>query len=153
MHPTRTRRLLLPALLVLALAIAAVAGYAYWTAGGSGSGTADAGTTSALTVNQTTSVTGLYPGGPAQALSGNFDNPNAFGVYVADVSGAISSVSPAGCAASNFRLNGSPVTVNATVPSGVGVGSWSGMSIELLETGVNQDVCKNATVTISYTAS
>lgn len=153
MHPTRTRRWLLPAILLLALSVAAVAGYAYWTAGGSGSGTADAGTTSALTVNQTTTVTGLYPGGPAQALSGNFDNPNAFGVYVADVSGSISSVSPAGCAVSNFQLGGSPVTVNATVPSGVGVGSWSGMSVELLETGVNQDICKNATVTISYTAT
>jgi hypothetical protein len=153
MHPDRKRRWLVAAVLFVALSIAAVAGYAYWTAGGTGTGTAGTGTTSSLTVNQTSTVSGLYPGGPAQALSGDFDNPNAFGVYVATVSGAVSSVAPAACGVANFQLNGSPVTLNTTVPAGNGVGSWSGMSIQLLDTGVNQDVCKNATVTISYTAT
>jgi hypothetical protein len=153
MHPDRKRRWLIAAVLLVTLSIAAVAGYAYWTAGGSGSGTAATGTTSPLTVKQTTTVSALYPGGPAQALSGNFDNPNEFGVHVSQVSGSISAVSPVGCAASNFQLSGSPVTVDATVPSGNNEGSWAGMSIRLLDTGANQDVCKNATVTIAYTAT
>ncbi len=59
------------------LALVVVGGvFAYWTQSGSGSGTAQAGTTVPVTVNQTSPITGLYPGGPAQTLSGNFDNPN-----------------------------------------------------------------------------
>src|SRR5207244_9881129 len=53
--------------------------FAFWTAGGSGSGTANAGTTASVTVNQTVSPSGLYPGATA-ALSGNFDNPNSANV-------------------------------------------------------------------------
>ena len=49
---------------------------AYWTQSGSGSGTSTAGTTSAITINQTGSPSGLYPGGPAAALAGTFTNPN-----------------------------------------------------------------------------
>src|SRR4051812_13559140 len=68
---------------VAALGVAAVLGgsyaaYAYWTAGGSGSGGATATTPVALVVNQTNAaITNLFPGGPTQALSGNFDNSNS----------------------------------------------------------------------------
>ena len=47
---------------------------AFWTAGGSGTGSGATGSGSALTVNQTVSPTGLYPGG-SSALSGNFTTP------------------------------------------------------------------------------
>src|SRR5437588_6055087 len=63
----------------IALAGGGIAAYAYWTGGGTGSGSAAATTPSALTVNQTTSVTGLYPGATATTLSGTFDNPNSGG--------------------------------------------------------------------------
>jgi hypothetical protein len=138
--------------------VVAVGAYAYWTQGGSGTGSATAGTTSSLTVNQTSTVTGLYPGGPAATLSGNFDNPNSSAVNISSVTASVSSVSngasdgskPA-CTASDFQIGGS--MGSATVPSGTGVGSWTGLTIKLLNTAANQDNCKGATANIAYTAN
>ncbi len=154
MHRTTKRALLLFLALVAVGAIVAVAGYAYFTQGGSGAGTASVGTTSDIVVNQTSTVSGLYPGGPAQPLSGNFDNANASPVHVSTLTATVTGTSAgAACAANNFLVAGSPAVVNATVPSGNGVGSWSGITVRMLETGVNQDACKNATVDISYVAT
>jgi hypothetical protein len=138
--------------------VVAVGAYAYWTQGGSGAGSASAGTTSSLTVNQTSTVTGLYPGGPAATLSGNFDNPNSSAVNISSVTASVSSVSngasdgskPA-CTASDFQIGGS--MGSATVPSGAGVGSWTGLTIKLLNTAANQDNCKGATANIACTAN
>ena len=153
MDRLKKRRFVVVALLLVG-AIAAVGGYAFWTQSGSGSGSAAVGTTSSITVNQTSTISGLYPGGPAQALSGNFDNPNTSPVLVSTVSATVTGTSAgASCDASNFAITGSPTTVNASVPNGTGVGSWSGITVAMLETGVNQDACKNATVNISYSAS
>lgn len=146
-----TKRRIALAVTALAL-VAAVGAYAYWTQGGTGSGSATAGTTSNITVNQTSTVTGLYPDGPSAALSGDFDNPNASPVSLSSVTAVVSSVSPVGCATSNFSISGSTGAISG-IPSGNGVGSWSGLSISLDETGVNQDVCKGAVATISYTAN
>jgi len=154
---SRRRKVLLAGTVLLALALA-VGGYAYWTQSGSGSGSATAGTTSAITVNQTSTASGLYPGGPAATLSGNFDNPNASSVKISSITAAIGSISngssdgskPA-CTASDFSIGGSVGT--ATVPSGNGVGSWSGLTIQLLNTAANQDNCKGATANINYTAN
>jgi hypothetical protein len=154
MHPDRKRRWLVLAILLVALAITAVAGYAFWTAGGSGTGSADVGTTSSLTINQTSSVTGLRPGGTAQPLSGDFDNPNAFSVRVNTVSASLDAASlPAGCNPAWFSIVGSPATNTQDVPSGNAQGSWGGISIQLTESGTNQDACKGATVSIDYSAT
>jgi len=145
--------------LALVLATAAIA-FAYWTQSGSGSGSASTGDTTAITVNQTSAVTGLYPGGPAEPLSGDFDNPNDGPIFVHQVAAVLSSVSggaqdsslPA-CTTADFALTGSPVTVDTEIASGNGVGSWSGMTIRLLDTSANQDNCKNATVHITYSSN
>jgi hypothetical protein len=137
-------------------AVIAVSGvaYAFWTATGSGAGTVQAGTPSTLTVNQTSTITGLYPGGPAQALSGNFDNPNAYSVYVTSVTASVSSISgnPGTCATTNFVVAGTS-NVPGLVPAGTGKGAWSGLTVQLVETGSNQDGCKGATVHLAYLAS
>jgi hypothetical protein len=136
----------------------AAGAYAYWTQGGSGTGSASAGTTSAITVNQTSTVTGLYPGGPSATLSGNFDNPNSSAVQLSSVTAVISSISGAGsdgtkpaCATADFAIGGS--AGSTTVPSGTGVGSWSGLTVRLVDNGANQDNCKGATANITYTAN
>lgn len=142
----------------VALVVAVSGAYAYWTQGGSGTGTATAGTTSLITVKQTSAVADLYPGGPAASLSGNFDNPNASAVTISSITAVVSSVSngtsdgskPA-CTSSDFSIGGSVGTT--TVPPGTGVGSWSGLTIQLLNTAANQDNCKSATANIAYTAN
>jgi len=140
-----------------ALIVAGVA-FAWWSAGGSGTGSASAGTTSAITVNQTSTVTGLYPGATPVALSGNFDNPNSGPVSISSItaavqaftSSAVDGAKPA-CTEADFAIGG---TSGATViPAGNGVGSWSGLTVRLLDNTLNQDNCKNVSITIDYTAN
>lgn len=146
------------------LKVAAIAGglvlvggvaFAYWTQGGSGTGSASTGTTQAITVNQVDPVTNLAPGSGAQPLQGNFDNPNSGPVYVAKVAVAISSVDSTGtCDASDYTLSATEVAVGHEIAAGNGVDSWGPVTIAFNDKpGVNQDGCKGATVNLAYTAS
>lgn len=146
---------------VAALAIA-VGAFAYWTAGGSGSGTgttADPGAQS-VTVNQTSASSGLYPGGSV-ALSGNFDNANTNAVHVASVTASVTGVTDSNdvditstCATSNYNVTGtSSIGSSGSVPAGSGVGSWSGLTLNMTNSGSNQNACKGAKVVLGYTAS
>jgi hypothetical protein len=141
---------------VLAIAITGVV-YAYWTAGGSGTGSATVGTSSDVTVTQSTVLTPMYPGDSAQTLSGTFDNPNSGPVFVTTVTVSIGSVTKAGgapagtCDASDFTLANATATVNAEIAAGNGVGSWTGPTIRFNDkAGTNQDACQGATVALSY---
>ena len=115
------------AIMIAALAVVAGGGaaFAYWTAGGSGTGTAaTSASTSNVTVVQTSTVTAMQPGDTAQTLSGNFNNPNNGPAYVGTVTAAIASVTKAGgapagtCDATDYTLAGAAMTVNAEVPAG-----------------------------------
>ena len=154
---TTKKRLIWLVTAVLVLAVGGTA-FAYWTASGSGTGTASTGTTSALTVVQTSTVTGMYPGDSPQTLSGNFDNPNAGPIHVTTVTVSIDSVTkavgaPAGtCDATDYTLASAAMTVNADVPAGNGAGSWTGATIQFNnKPATNQDACKGATVNLAYT--
>lgn len=144
---------------VVAVILLLVGGaYAYWTVagGGTGSGTTAEGV-AAITVNQTSTVTNLYPGGPAQALSGTFTNTNPGPVYVGTVTASIASVTKASgaqgtCDASDYTLTGAAMTVNAEVPSGTG-GAWTGATLQFNNKATNQDGCKGATVNLAYAIS
>lgn len=135
----------------LVLAVAGAA-YAYWTAGGAGTGTAETGTTLALTANQTTVLDPMYPGDSPQTISGTFTNPNEGPTYVTSVTAAITDVSggDGACSAADYLLGDPVMLVGAEVPVGTG-GAWTGASIQFNNTGANQDGCKNATVTLTYT--
>jgi len=153
---TRQRAVTVIALIaVVGIAGAAVA---YWTAGGSGSGSGGtAEQTAALTVNQTTTLAAMYPGDSAQTISGDFTNPNSGPVQVNTVTAAIASVTkaagaPAGtCDATDYALAGAAMTVNASVPAGSAQGAWTGATIKFTNKTTNQDACKGATVNLSYT--
>jgi hypothetical protein len=136
--------------------------YAYWTAGGSGAGTATTGTNIPITANQTTLITGLAPGVAAQTISGTFTNTNTGPAYVGTVTASIGSVAKAGgapgtCDATDYTLASPAMTVNAEVPAGTAQGAWTGATIAFNDktgvNGVNQDACKGATVTLSYAIS
>jgi hypothetical protein len=154
----RTRGLILSALVVLAVSAVAVA---YWTAGGSGTGSGSAAAgQSGLTVNQSTTLTAMYPGDTAQTISGTFDNPNPGPSYVGTVTASIASVTkasgaPAGtCDATDFTLANAAMTVNAQVAAGNAKGAWTGATIKFNnKTTTNQDACKAATLNLSYAIS
>ena len=150
------RKMSRKAVVLLTAALLAVAGaaFAYWTVTGSGTGSANTGATTPITVNQTSTVTGLVPGTAAQALSGTFDNPNSGPVYVTSVTATVTGTDKTGCTASDYTITGSPATVATQVAAGSSVGSWSGISIAFNnKPSTNQDACKGATVTISYTSN
>jgi hypothetical protein len=144
---------------VISLGVAGAA-FAYWTAGGSGSGTGStAGTQTALTANQTTTLTAMYPGDTAQTISGNFTNPNSGPSQVNTVTVSIASVTkatgaPVGtCDATDYTLANTVMTVNAEVPVGAAKGAFTGATIHFNDKATNQDACKNATVTITYASN
>lgn len=150
----KKRSMLFTIFAVLAISGAA---YAYWSAGGSGTGSgATASGTAPLTANQTTTITGMYPGDSAQTISGNFNNTNSGPVYVNTVTASISSVTkaagaPAGtCDASDYTLANATMTVNAEVPVGSAQGAFTGATIKFNNKASNQDACKGATVGLSY---
>jgi hypothetical protein len=152
-----TKKRALVAVCVVSVLAIVVTAFAYWTAGGSGDGTATAGSTTGITVNQTSTLTAMYPGDSAQTLSGDFTNTNSNPVYVGTVTASIQSVdkaadAPAGtCDASDFTLSDAAMTVNAQVPSGSNKGSWSGATIKFNnKADTNQDACQGATVNLHY---
>ena len=154
----RRARLLVVVAIVGCAAIGAGAAYAYWTTGGSGTGTAGTGTAASVAVIQTSSAAGLYPGGSV-ALSGNFNNPNSGSAYVSGVTASVHAFSvqsdagkPA-CTEADFSVTGTS-NVPGSIVSGNAVGSWSGLTLNMLNTGANQDNCKslNGSVQIDYTS-
>ncbi|MGA3057477.1 MAG: hypothetical protein ABSE70_05490 [Candidatus Limnocylindrales bacterium] len=157
---------------VIAVAIAMVAviavsgvAYAWWSSGGSGDGSAQAGTVTSVIVNQTGTINTLYPGGPAQPIGGTLTNPNPGKVFITSVSATIISVSmlaghggTVDCTAADFLLVGT-VVVGAEIPNGVT--NWGHaatppvdtMTIQLQNLTHDQDACKGATVNLLISAS
>jgi len=142
-----------------ALVVAGGAAFAYWTAGGSGTGSATTGNTSPVTVVQTSPVTGLAPGVGAQILSGTFNNPNSGPAYVGTVTVSIASVvkavgAPAGtCDGTDYTLSSNPLAYNAEVVA-ADTSTWTGPAIAFNnKPTTNQDACKGATVNLAYTVS
>jgi hypothetical protein len=146
-------------LAALAVAVvAAVGAYAYWTTSGSGTGSATTGTNSAVSITQTSTVSGLRPGSPAQALDFDINNTASVNQYVTSVVVAMTGVTGPNidgthpCTTGDFSLV-QPAAINADLTPGVHHYAPSGATLAMLDSGSNQDGCKGATVALSYTIS
>jgi len=146
---------------LLVVVIGASAAFAYWTQGGSGTGSASAGTTTAISVYQTNTVTGLYPGGPAVALSGDFINPNPGSVTVDHITASVHAFTTSfanglpECTDADFTIGGTsgPYVVPTSPTPTTHVGAWSGLTVQMVnDLANNQDNCKNANIQIDYVA-
>lgn len=133
------------------------AAFAYWTASGDGTGAA---TTSAgasnLAVNQTSSISNMYPGDSAQTIRGTVENKAANSAYVASVTATIAGVTKATgvagtCDATDFTLASAVMPVAQDIASGATV-TFSGATIKFNNKNENQDACKGATVNLAYAA-
>lgn len=152
MYLLTKKRILAAFATVGALAIA-VGAYAYFTASGSGTATATVGTSSAVTLKGT--VTGnLYPGS-SSPVALTVDNPSAGKQRVGTVSLEKITADAGHSSCSVVITGGNPdftmadVVVNKTFGSGNGQAITPGGTLAMNDTGVNQDACQGATLTLT----
>lgn len=150
----------------LAVGAAVVAGsgvaYAYWTSSGSvdGSSTTTNPASNVIVVAQTTGASNLAPGHAAETLSGTVTNPltSANNFYVTQVVASIKSVTKAQgaaagtCDATDYTLSNATMSVGSDLAPGDSA-NFTGATLAFNDKASNQDQCKGATVTITYTAS
>jgi hypothetical protein len=137
---------------ICALALAGVA-YAYFTTTGSGTVTASVGTGSAVTLKGT--VTGnLYPGS-ASPVSLTVDNPSSAKQRVGTISLEKITADAGHSSCSVVITGGNPdfamadVVVNKTYGPGNGQAVTPSGSLTMNDTGVSQDACQGATLTLT----
>jgi len=137
-----------------ALALAGVA-FAYFTSSGSGTGTATVGSSSAVTLHASIS-SNLFPGS-SSPVSFTVDNPSSGVQRVGTVSLSSISVDGAHSSCSTTISGGNPdftmaaVPVNQVFPPGNGQSVSATGTLAMNETGVNQDGCQGATLTLHLT--
>ncbi len=132
---------------------------AYWTAGGSGSGSVSAGTASPLTtVSATASTTSLlYPSGPAADLAMTVRNPNPYPVSITGLSanGAVTAAGGIGtCTTTGVALATPTAGLPFTVPARA-AGTDGSITVSLTAaaqmTSTSENGCQGATFTVPVT--
>jgi hypothetical protein len=142
----------------LALGATAVAGYAYFTSTGSGSGSALVGTSTVWEVGTSAATGGpLTPAGPVETVGYTVKNNSTGHQNLANVAIKVANAdgtpwtSVSGCSASDFSIGtaAAGATFNDTAQAAnlaSGATATGSVTIQMVDTGVNQDGCKNATV-------
>lgn len=149
------RRKLIAAVTSVALLAVVGVGLAYWTTSGSGTGTATTGAGSAVSITQVGTITGLVPGGAAQAVDFTVTNPKSTPQYVTSVTYSIASiqsspgVAAVGCSAADFTLV-QPNLIDGDLPAGATTFSPSGATLAMIDSATNQNGCKNVTVNLTF---
>jgi len=156
MHRFTRKRAVVALSGIAALAIAAGA-YAYFTSTGSGTATAKVGTSSAVTLKGTVAGN-LYPGASSQ-VSFTVDNPSSGAQRVGTISLTGITVDAGHSTCSATISGGNPdftmpaVAVNATFPSGNGQAVTPKGTLTMNDTGVNQNACQGAELTLALSSN
>ena len=148
------------AVLVAAVTVVGVGGglaYAYWTAGGSGTGSATTGTSAGFTIASTAPTGGpLTPGGLTETVAFTVTNPGPgvqhlsnVAVSVATATGAAWTAVP-GCSSLDYTVGTAAITY-ADIASGASAAGTVTITMNNLAT--NQDACKNVSVPLYFLAS
>jgi hypothetical protein len=107
----------------------------------------------------------LYPAGQARSVAITLTNPNNLPIYVTSLTVNISGGLPNGCLASWFQVTQSnvssanavmvPANSSVTLPhaNSTNNGTVSAPTIQMTDSGNQQDACKNATFNLSYSGS
>jgi hypothetical protein len=145
--------------------ISAFGAYAYFTSTGSGSGSASVGTSTAWAVTTDAATGGpLTPGGPSQSVAYHVKNNSSGQQSLANVAISVANAdgSPwtavAGCSKNDFSIDGglAGVTANDIAPAAnlaAGATANGSISIQMVDSGSNQNGCKNAVVPLYLYAS
>ena len=157
------------ALVLLAVAgvaiVAALGAYAYFTTTGTGSGSATVGTDTPWQVDTDAATGGpLTPDGPSQTVSYTVTNNSSGHQSLANVAISVANADgsawdgPGNCSAADFEVNGAAAgtayddteLAQNFAPGGSDTGT---VTIQMIDTGVNQDACKDAIVPLYLFAS
>lgn len=156
MHRLTSKRALVALSCLTALGIAAVA-VAYFTSTGSGTATAKVGTASAVTLKGTVSGN-LYPGSSSQ-VSFTVDNPSTGTQRVGTITLTGITVDAGHSTCSTAITGGNPdfsmpaVAVNATFASGNGQAVTPKGTLTMNDTGVSQNACQGAELTLALSSN
>jgi len=136
------KRLVLLGVVAVVAGMAAFGAYAYWTASGTGAGTATVGTDSGVTIAVTNTGAALYPGGSATITFHVQNDSSSSAVTVGKVvqDGPVTGL-PVGCSAADFSF--ADVTLNESVAASGNGANHTG-TLSMANTASNQDACKNA---------
>jgi len=139
----------LAALAVGTIATVAVAGgaYAYWTAGGTGGGTAVAGSTMSVLEISGNPANGIVPGGSVP-VTVSVHNPNSSSSHI-DVISATVDANSADCVDGDFSFDSIPANVRIAGGATLTFDSL----VHMADTAANQNACRGATLTLTYSST
>ena len=154
MYRHTLKRVILPIIAVLAVAGVAAA---YFTNLGSGTGTATVGSSSSVTLHGAV-ASALFPGA-SSTVTFTVDNPSLGAEFVNTIH--LASIAPdaghSGC--STTITGGNPDFTMPDVTASQGFAPGNGQAVTatgtltMRETGVNQDACQGATLTLNLTSN
>jgi hypothetical protein len=149
----------------IAVAVAAFGAYAYFTTTGSGTGSATVGTDTPWQVDTDAATGGpLTPGGPSQTVGYTITNNSTGHQNLANVAISVANADgsawdgPGNCSAADFEVNGAAAGTaydDTTLAQNFAPGAddSTSITIQMIDTGANQDDCKTATVPLYLYAS
>jgi hypothetical protein len=127
-------------------AIAAFGAYAYFTANGTGSGSASVGNSSTIQLSGSPAAA-LYPGGTDAPVTVTITNPGSGAQHVDAVSGTVAD--NGSCLGSWFQVDS--VSYGKTLAGGAS--DTATTAVRMLDSGTNQNVCKNKTMAIDWSSN
>ncbi|MBP1235306.1 hypothetical protein JOE40_000774 [Arthrobacter sp. PvP102] len=148
---TKKNKIAAVAASVALVAVGGGAAYAYWSTTGSGSGSAAAASgTNPVTINVTVDP-GVVPGGPAKTITYTADNSANTSSTPVTLTNPVVSTTAAGCDAAWFTATvpaGTTTVLGGATSTALGTGTLTFND----DSAVNQDGCKNATITVSVSS-
>ena len=137
---------------VLVLAMAGAAAFAYWTSSGEGSGTVKASSGGAALEVTSTLVEGLYPGGSSTVTVKVKDVDASQSEFLTKLEAEVEKTSVAECKKEWFEVT--PASQEPKVLIAHGETKEYTVNLKMKEeAAVNQNACKGASVTLKYKAS
>jgi large repetitive protein len=98
----------------------------------------------------------LYPGAAAQAIALKVTNPNNVTIFVTALSASVQSTGATGCNTTWFQTAAASIpSAGISVPANgsVTIPTANDPTLQMVESGTNQDACVGAHLTLSYTGS
>lgn len=160
MKRLKTKKGIALLLTLVVVGASAFGAYAYFTSAGTGSGTATVGTSADnLVVTGTPDTTALTPGGTGSVISFAVANPSNFNQKISNIH--LVSIAPDGshatCATAlgtDFSMADVAVGVDGNIaPNATAQALSETGTLQMLDSGVSQNACKGATLTLTFSTT